>query len=75
MEQLYDFLESNDVDREEYAKRMPMISYNLSLWLGLKKDYMKSLAVAEKGIECSLKYGKYSDLANLYIIKVFHCSA
>ncbi len=65
MKQLYAILEDYDMDREEYARRLPMISYNLSMWLGLQKEYAVSLEVAEKGIQCSIKYGKYALLANL----------
>ena len=65
MEQLYAVLDGHDMDREEYAKRLPVISYNLSMWLGLEGSYEKSLAVVEKGIRCSIKYDKYVLLANL----------
>ncbi len=71
MEQLYEILDSYDIDREEYAKRLPVTAYNLSLWLGLQENYEKSLAVAEKGIQCSVKYGKYALLADLLYNKGF----
>ena len=71
MKQLYDVLEECDSDSEEYAKRLPMICYNLSMWLGIRKDYGKSLSVAEKGIECCLKYGKYGSLTDLLYNKGF----
>ncbi len=65
MKQLYAILESYEMDREEYAKRLPVISYNLSMWLGLKEEYELSLEVAENGIQCSARYGKAVLLANL----------
>lgn len=65
MEQLYEVLDGQDLDREEYAKRLPLIAYHLSMWLGVEAAYEKSLAVAEKGIQCSVKYGKYALLADL----------
>ncbi len=71
MEQLYSVLDCYDIDSEEYAKRLPMIAYNLSMWLGLQKEYEKSLAVAEKGIQCSIKYDKYTSLAGLLYNKGF----
>jgi hypothetical protein len=59
------------MDMEEYARRLPPVAYNLSMWLGLQKDYEKSLDVAERGIECSVKYGKYASLADLLYNKGF----
>lgn len=71
MAQLFNILNSYDMDMEEYAKRLPPVSYNLSLWLGLKKEYAESLYIAEKGIQCCRKYGKYSNLADLLYNKGF----
>ena len=71
MEQLYNILNSYDMDKEEYARRLPPLAYNLSMWLGLKKSYAQSLYVAEKGIQCCMQYGKYSALADLLYNKGF----
>ncbi len=71
MEQLYNILNCYDMDREEYARRLPPVAYNLSMWLGLKESYAQSLYIAEKGIQCCIQYGKYSTLADLLYNKGF----
>ncbi len=49
-----------------YAKKYPMIAYNLSTWLGIKKHYAESLEVSQKGIDCCLKYQQYSSISDLF---------
>lgn len=71
MEQLYNILNSYDMDREEYARRLPPVSFNLSMWLGIKEAYAQSLYIADKGIQCCMQYGKYSALADLLYNKGF----
>ncbi|MBP5158287.1 MAG: helix-turn-helix transcriptional regulator [Treponema sp.] len=71
MEQLYEILDTYEMDREEYAKRLPMTAYNLSTWLGIRKEYKAALCVAEEGIECCIKYGKYASLGDLLYNKGF----
>ncbi len=71
MERLYEILDTYDMDREEYSKRLPMIAYNLSTWLGIRKEYTAALCVAEEGIDCCIKYGKYASLGDLLYNKGF----
>ena len=71
MEQLYNILNSYDMDREEYAKRLPMTAFNLSTWLGILKQYPNALRIAEEGIRCCIKYGKYESFGDLLYNKGF----
>ena len=66
MQQLLQCLENKKMCTEELPKKYPMIAYNLSMWLGLQKQYEKSLSVSQKGIDCCLKYQQYSSLSDLF---------
>ena len=60
------YLERKKVGTEEFKRKYPMITYNLSMWLGMTKQYDEALSVSKKGIDFCLKYECYSVLPDLF---------
>lgn len=65
MEQLALCLENRYSESDIYVQKYPMITYNLSTWLGFAKKYEKSLEYSKKGIDCCMKLERYSLLSYL----------
>ena len=65
MEQLTLCLEDKYSESDIYVQKYPMITYNLSTWLGITMQYEKSLEYSKKGIDCCMKNEKYSILPRL----------
>ena len=65
MEQLATCIENRYLESDIYACKYPMIAYNLSLWLGITKQYEKSLLFSRKGIDCCIKCERYAALSGL----------
>ena len=66
MEQLALCLENKYEESDIYIQKYPMITYNLSTWLGITKQYEKSLMYSNKGIDCCMKNERYSLLSHLF---------
>lgn len=65
LQQLMKCLQQKKMNIEEFSKKYPMVTYNLSMWLGIEKRYEESLEVSQKGLDCALKYRRYDTLSGL----------
>ncbi len=58
-------LEHEGLEREEYAKLYPAVTFNLSTYLGIIKNYEESLKITEQGLACCLKYERFGSHSRL----------
>ena len=66
LEKLAYCLEKRYSKSDMYINKYPTITYNLSSWLGLVKQWSKSLVYTQKSIDCCIKQQNYFLLADLY---------
>lgn len=66
LEKLAYCLETRYSKSNIYTNKYPTITYNLSSWLGLVKQWEKSLVYTQKSIDCCIKNHDYFLLADLY---------
>ena len=72
---LTDYMEKEHIDREEKAKKYPMLLYNLSTWLGQNKQYREANDLCDRGIDCCVQYGKLTHFPLLIYNKGYSLAA
>ncbi len=65
LNQLVINLEKTKTGSEIFKIKYPMITCNLSAWLGIKGKYIDGAEISRKGINCCKKYERYSSLGDL----------
>lgn len=63
--ELVKFMDEKYINMEEKMRLFPMITYNLSKWLGLQKRYDESITICDMGIESCKISGRAKILCRL----------
>ena len=66
MQQLMICLENRKFTLDIFSAKYPLVAYNLSLWLGITKQYEKSLEISQRGIDFCLKHEQYKIASDLF---------